>query len=447
MNCSQCQEELVAYVEGLLDPAQAQRLEVHLADCPGCRSELEELRRLVDLLDHDGSVARQAALATGVMDRIVCEQAIELRRLQMRRRFRWIGLSGAAAAAILLAGISVFWSARMENATAAEATAAKTLAQGAEAGSKVSNIHIEGEMRTLPNDNFSLIFAEAEPVRIDVWEQFGAPSKWRVEKPGRVAVMDGSSTVMWIKASNVAVKVGASQAAFDTAWLLRLTKVGDLLNNELRTALAKNWDLSRTQEKAKDGTPILVVTVEAKEGLPEGNYMKNKFLDTADTRRVYRFDAQTKRLQGLDIYLHQKTGDKLIFEVTKIQYDQPIDPSVFTLKLPENVGWHHEPQKLPDNQKYEQMTPQQTARAFFEACGKEDWAEVQKFYGTPPTDRMKQYLGGLKIVRLGEPFQAKPYAGWFVPYEIEFKGGEVKKHNLAVRNDNPAKRYVVDGGL
>jgi hypothetical protein len=39
------------------------------------------------------------------------------------------------------------------------------------------------------------------------------------------------------------------------------------------------------------------------------------------------------------------------------------------------------------------------------------------------------------------------FAGWFVPYEIRFKDGTVKKHNLGVRDDNPAKRYVVDGGI
>lgn len=49
--------------------------------------------------------------------------------------------------------------------------------------------------------------------------------------------------------------------------------------------------------------------------------------------------------------------------------------------------------------------------------------------------------------KLGEPFEAWPYGGWFVPYEIRLPNGDVRKWNLAVRNDNPAHRYVVDGGL
>jgi hypothetical protein len=98
------------------------------------------------------------------------------------------------------------------------------------------------------------------------------------------------------------------------------------------------------------------------------------------------------------------------------------------------------------------MTPQEAAKAFFEACAKEDWAEAQKFWGgLPVDDRIKTYLGGLAIVSLGEPFQSKGYAspdkGWFVPYEIKLKDGSVKKFNLAVRKDNPANRYIVDGGI
>jgi hypothetical protein len=110
------------------------------------------------------------------------------------------------------------------------------------------------------------------------------------------------------------------------------------------------------------------------------------------------------------------------------------------------VAWNAEPQRLPDNDKYEKMTPVDTARAFFDACSKHDWNEAAKFF-SPLNGNIKQYLGGLTVISLGKPFQVWPYAGWFVPYEIRLSDGSVKKWNLAVRNDNSAKRYVVDGGM
>ncbi len=52
--------------------------------------------------------------------------------------------------------------------------------------------------------------------------------------------------------------------------------------------------------------------MEAKSGLPADDYLKNKFFEDSDMRRVYRFDAKTKRLEGFDAYLHQPGGDVLI---------------------------------------------------------------------------------------------------------------------------------------
>jgi hypothetical protein len=103
-------------------------------------------------------------------------------------------------------------------------------------------------------------------------------------------------------------------------------------------------------------------------------------------------------------------------------------------------------QILPDNKKYEQMTPKQAAEAFFKACAGKDWGEMAKFWPESPTgekfDRMKEYLGGLELISLGEPYQKSPYPGWYVPYEIKLPPTEI---NVRVSNANSAKRYVIYG--
>ena len=70
--------------------------------------------------------------------------------------------------------------------------------------------------------------------------------------------------------------------------------------------------------------------------------------------------------------------------------------------MPADVSWYQAPQMLPDNEKYASMTAEEAARAFFEACGKEDWSEVGKFM-SPVTEQLKEDLGGLEIVSLGKP--------------------------------------------
>ena len=76
------------------------------------------------------------------------------------------------------------------------------------------------------------------------------------------------------------------------------------------------------------------MTVDAQSRLPKSDYVKNKFFDVADMRRVYRFDATTQRLDGFEAYLRLLGGDVLILKVEKIEYNEPIDQQVFALKLP-----------------------------------------------------------------------------------------------------------------
>lgn len=439
MNCPECKEQLVAYVEGLLAEATAERLLAHVKSCPDCRSELAEVQALAERLARNGRAGVPVSLDSKVMDEIVREQSRQLRRTRMRKRYRFIGLGGAmAAAAALIIGI---WLGGPDS----RATAEEVLARGAKAAAGLKSIHIKGSMRTLPRDNFALIKADEKLYPIELWKEFGVRPRWRIEKPGRVAVMDGESTVMYIE-GHVAVK-GPADAKYDTGWLHDLANVDKIITAELRSALAKDSSMHLAHEKGADGRQKRVVTVEAKAGLDDKDYLKNKFLTTSDNRRVYRFDAETDRLEDFKIYLQGKDDEVLIFEVTQIDYDVQIDASVWKLDVPADVVWHELPQRLPDNEKYEKMTAGEAARAFFEACGKEDWAEARKFQTGAVDKRMKAFLGGLEIIRLGEPFQSKTYPGWFVPYEIKVKGGHVRKHNLALRKDNPAKRFVVDGGL
>ena len=56
---------------------------------------------------------------------------------------------------------------------------------------------------------------------------------------------------------------------------------------------------------------------------------------------------------------------------------------------------------------------------------------------------MKEHIGGLEVISLGEPYQKDEYPGWYVPYEIKVPG--VSKFNIRVSNANPAKRYVILG--
>jgi outer membrane lipoprotein-sorting protein len=672
MNCSECRDDFAAYQEGLLDTEAQSRTTAHLAECPACQAEFDQMRSLVVHLTRARPGAPGISLETQVMDRIIHEQALTIRRLQMRKRIRLLGVSGALTAAIALLIIAGVQMTQPDN----RIQAAEVLAQGAKASTNISSVHILGKIRTSPHDNFSYINPHQDFFPIEVWKQFGEKTKWRVEKPERVAVMDGDSTIMWMKPANEVDKIPyPTEGAYDTGWLLSLANVKDLIDEALKSALAKGWDLKLTHEEiggankllvnieakaekydnpdlknnyvdtsdtrriyrfdaatkrlesikiymrekdkeelifetdnidydrpidnaifslklpqdvvwlkepgdlpedaksfiatytknmpkisnihiqgkmrtpprdnfsainpdgdfvpmelwkqfgekpkwridkpgrlivmdgdttvmllkpnlavkfpfvtngafdtrwmvdftsvqdlvwrmrneleagadlkiAKEdvnGARKLLVTMTAKARLIKGKeYLKDTFIDDADTRQVFRFDAATKRLESVSIYLSGKDKDVLIFETNDIEYDKPIDPAVFSLKLPEDVEWYKEPPKpgkLPDNEKYEKMTPKEATAAFLEACSKENWGEAENFYSDAAYKIMRTELGGLQKISIGEPYQEKNYPGWLVPYEIKLKKGEVQKSKLRLNNDNPGKRYVVEGGI
>jgi len=134
-----------------------------------------------------------------------------------------------------------------------------------------------------------------------------------------------------------------------------------------------------------------------------------------------------------------------------------------------------------DNARFVRLTgttPAEVARTFFEAMSRQDWTEAAKYWPPGFLKRDPTFLntitnmyGGLEIVSLGKPFRARisiakmielqpesrnqfssnkgsfEAAGVFVPYEIRFKNGEVKKWQLSIRCDNPESRWYWDGGL
>jgi outer membrane lipoprotein-sorting protein len=443
MNCAECQDNLVACMEGLLDSEQTRQCQAHVESCAACQAEYNATARLQQRLVAQGQAAADAWIVEPVMRRVLRERTKPERTSIMTRllQYRWgfgLGAAGAAAAILILT----------LNPYNAQAKAADVLAKGARAIAKISSVHLRGQLRTRPQDNFGYIDPSCEFYTIELWKQFQPDLKWRAEKPGRVAVMDGKSTTLYIRTANTAMRIPIpAPSAFDTDWLHKLANLSTAIENEISNAQAKGWKLKLDRQNGTDGRAKAIVTVEAKSNLPENDYLKNKFVDTSDTRRVYRFDDQTELLEAVQVYMTRPSGDVLIFELQQIQFNQPIEASVFQLDLPANVNWYQEPTKLPDNEKYSSMTAEQAARAFFEACGRSDFSEAGKFFPMPFNDQTRQYVAGLEVVSIGQSYTSEGYPGQYVPYEIKLKNGETKKHNLALKKDRRTDRWFVDGGF
>jgi hypothetical protein len=103
---------------------------------------------------------------------------------------------------------------------------------------------------------------------------------------------------------------------------------------------------------------------------------------------------------------------------------------------------------ITDTEKDEQPMVKEVVKKFFQACSDEDWDEFSILWpGLTPNEMQKTMLGGLEIIHIGEPSKTDDSATWYVPYQIKFKLGGVRKRNLRVRYDETTKRFVACGGL
>ncbi|MGD2095171.1 MAG: zf-HC2 domain-containing protein [Phycisphaerales bacterium] len=112
MNCAECKELLVAYIEGLLDESQKQSVAEHLKDCRTCRDETQELTNLQSRLVNNGKTVAQSNLEDKVLNRIVREQNVRLKAAGKALKLRSIIMKSpfvkiAAAAVIIIAAMVV----------------------------------------------------------------------------------------------------------------------------------------------------------------------------------------------------------------------------------------------------------------------------------------------------------------------------------------------------
>ncbi len=114
MNCAECKEILVAYLEGLLAGPQKQAVAEHLKDCRSCQAEVKQLTNLQDRLIDNGKVLAQSDLENKVLNRIVQEQNVRLKAankaaagLRLRRIIMKSPITKLAAAAMIIIAVLI----------------------------------------------------------------------------------------------------------------------------------------------------------------------------------------------------------------------------------------------------------------------------------------------------------------------------------------------------
>jgi hypothetical protein len=78
MNCAECKELLVGYVEGFLEESQRSAVAEHLRECPSCRGQVQQIEGLHERLVTNGKALAGSDIENEVMNRIIRQQKIQL---------------------------------------------------------------------------------------------------------------------------------------------------------------------------------------------------------------------------------------------------------------------------------------------------------------------------------------------------------------------------------
>lgn len=438
MNCHKA-TELMTDLFDVENRPETDSLREHLKSCPECRLRFEQEQRTFETIRPAQRIVASQHFKEKAMKAIIAEAERESARAEVQRKWRgWPMWVAAGSAAVLLFLILPMLPIGKGGSPAA---GLKLLAQSVEAMSNIQTVHIVGRMRTVPGDNFELVGTKYEFVPLELWREYGNPSRWRVEKTGRVVVMDGQSSLLYISSHNQAMK-GTPESGF-VQWPRPLLNPEGILQAELN---AVRKGVAEAKSVESDGVLTLTVHQKAR-GDFANSWAKDKSIAESDHTCVYSFDAASKRLQRLQVIIHTGMEDVTVLELTDFRYNEAFSPGLFALQLPPDVNWMVDPNALKPGSAT--LTgPKETAEYFFNALAHEDWnAVLEVLPAGRVDDGIKQRYGGLQIVSIEKPFQSGLYPGYFVPYEIRLRDGSTKKWKLAVRNDNSAGRWTVDGGF
>lgn len=117
MRCQDAFEMLSPYLDGVLAPAEREAVRVHLACCPRCSAELDELRASLRLLKELPELTPPAGFRAGLMERIdqntapiqVPQHKSWLGRVAGVARSTWYRTAAVAAVMAMTLGLTALW--------------------------------------------------------------------------------------------------------------------------------------------------------------------------------------------------------------------------------------------------------------------------------------------------------------------------------------------------
>jgi hypothetical protein len=446
MNCTECREILVGYIEKLLKDSQKKAVESHLETCPPCRAELEALTGLRDRLTANGKALAQRNLENKVLDRILQEQSLTLKKAEKADRqvrvWRIIMKSqitkfAAVAVIIIVAGLLISFLGTSEPAYA--------LAQTIEASHSVRYLHI-----------VNYVTAQDEP--IEVWVEFdlrGQLKNMRFHKPAWMDPDDGATIIVW--------KDNKMQLWSKKKNFLVTLKDEEMAAQALQQAeqLDPRFAVERLQREQELGNTEVDIEVPTDKGEPIVVTATSLKDDEAPFQRIILFvDQATKLVNSVELYKLKDGEYHKELTLEYYDYNQPIDAKMFSLdqelspdatqidQTAQGVG-------LVQGDLSDKQVAAELVRQFLQALIDKDYAKAGRLFSGVPAERIERTYGNtrfIRIISIGEPVPHSLTGGLYVPCTVEIEeNGQIRQwhpeHSYVRRVHGQPERWEIIGGF
>jgi hypothetical protein len=257
----------------------------------------------------------------------------------------------------------------------------------------------------------------------------------KIDKPDRVYSFDGRESIRYLPPQREALRSSGGSLDLSLFW------PAAWVQNLIDTPPDGVQVLSREESPGR-----LLLRIKGKD--VQGR--DPAWLEEYEREVEILWDASSKHLTGLSEWILADGRKDLFAALVSVDYLPGLGDDMFRLDVPPDTRWI---EPLQAAAALDALGPREAASRFWQAAIEGDWSTLSALCPSPAAlEWLKQYRPA-EVLSVGEPFRAGTYAGTYVPYRVRFgrwpgePGSVVREHNLALRNDNPWKRWVFDGGI
>lgn len=401
----------------------------HIAACDDCRRYYQEFAAVVGMLTPRPAIKPSASRSP--------------------RLRRWLSAAAAAVAAVIICGICLY---NLSAAGARAATATSLFASAIEAVGHGLNFSATLMVRTLPDENFNYIDPDAPFVEHRLCAAAsGGRRTWSLGKGGsHYVVCDGQAQYQWWTGRDKALIQPATDNIID--YFAMIADIAQLMSYEKMRAGQRSGDTYATERT--DSTVTLTVTSGPKYN-PHPLLSRLHSQDYLDNIREYTFDAATGRLLGLRFWVMAGGRRQLILYSRGMEYG-PAAVSPMATAIPRGShSWTDmrsasssaASSSAPGSSAARRESASAAARRIVTAITSRDSGSAREALSAYDTAALFAQYAGHSLVAVRDTFRSEGYAGVYVMVELRSPSGERQMLRLALRNDNAAGTWMLDGGI